>query len=141
MFVLLTLLSLSCMPGGCQQKVAEKVTEEVAKKAIETQTGVKVNVGNGESVEVGGEMKDMLYPGAKVDATYENLGNKAVAMRTKDSPQKVMEYYIGKFGDPAVKATQEDGIFLSWKNGVTVLIGKEGDWTTVGLTKVSSQPR
>lgn len=127
----MVVLSLSCMPGGCQQKVAEKVME----KAVETQTGAKVDIGTGGNVEVEGEMKGMLYPGAKVDMTYETMGKKAVVMRTKDDPQKVMEYYVKKFGPPSVKAKQEDGIFLSWNNGVIILIGEEGDWTTVALTK------
>ena len=128
---MLFVLSLSCMPGGCQQKVAEKVVE----KSVEARTGGKVDIGTGGDVKVEGEMKKMLYPGAKVDMTYETMGKEAVVMRTRDDPQKVMDYYVKKFGSPSVRAKQEDGIFMSWENGVVLMIGKEGNWTTVALTK------
>ncbi len=45
------------MPGGCQQKIAEKVAE----KAVGSQGGGKVdlNVGSG-SVNITGDMKDIV---------------------------------------------------------------------------------
>ncbi len=128
---ILFLLSLSCMPGGCQQKVAEKVVE----KAVESQTGAKVDIEAGGGVKVEGELKEVTYPGAKVDVTYEAEGKRAVVMKTKDDPQKVMDYYVKKFGPPALKAQQEDGIFLSWDNGMTVMISREGGWTTVAVAE------
>ncbi len=118
------------MPGGCQQKIAEKVAE----KAVEAQGGGKVdlNVGSG-SVNITGDLKDIVYPGARVEATYEAEDGKAMAMSTDKSPEEVAAFYVKKFGKPAVKAMQENGISMVWENGlsVTAVADKDG-----GITRI-----
>jgi len=81
-------------------------------------------VGSG-SVNIIGDMEDMVHPGAKVEATYEAKDGKALSMSTNRSPEEVAAFYIGKFGKPAMKTTQGDGISMVREEGISVTANRE----------------
>jgi hypothetical protein len=124
------------MPGGCQQKITQKIAEKVVEKSLEGENGgvkVYIDAGSGK-VKVAGDIKGFVYPGAKVEATYEAENGKAVSMTTNDPPEKVAKYYVKKFGKPTLKALQGKGLFLVWNNGLSVMSGREGNLTRVVVT-------
>ncbi|NPB03890.1 MAG: hypothetical protein GXO39_05700 [Thermotogae bacterium] len=127
--LLLMVLFTSCMPGGCQQKVAEKVVE----KTVEIQTGEKINIGTDVDL---GELEDLVPSNAKITSMFEVRDSKQVAYVVKSSPNEVVNFYVEKLGSPSLKMTTQEGMMLAWeKKEIGVLINKGDEGTTVVLTK------
>jgi len=117
------------MPGGCQQKVAEKVVE----KTVEIQTGEKINIGTDVDL---GELEDLVPSNAKITSMFEVRDSKQVAYVVKSSPNEVVNFYVEKLGSPSLKMTTQEGMMLAWeKKEIGVLINKGDEGTTVVLTK------
>ena len=130
---LIFLLSLSCVPGGCQQKIAEKVSgkvgEQIVEKALESQMrkegkSGRVDVG---SVNLKGEAKELAPPGFHAKLFTETEDGFAMAGVVRGKTQKEIEdFYVSKLGKPSGRIVIGDQLHLSYRDSYIIMNGRSG---------------
>ena len=124
---------LSCMPGGCQQKMAEKVSEKVGEqiveKALESQMrkegkSGKVDIG---SVNLKGEAKELAPPDFYPKFLTETEDGFIMAGLVRGKTQKEIEdFYVSKLGKPSGRFVMGNQLHLSYENTYIAIHGKSG---------------
>ena len=129
-FLIPVFLLLSCMPGGCQQRMAERMGERVVEKAIESQMkaagGREVDIG---SVNLKGEAREYAPPGFRASFLGETEDGFMMAGVVKGKTQEdLAEFFISKLGKPSGRFVMGDQLHLAWndKDTYVVINGKSG---------------
>lgn len=129
------------MPGGCQEKIAEKVGKKISEKAVESvikqQSGGKIKKLDMGDVKIPSESKDLVPPGFKAGVYSETKDGIGMIGSVNMSPEEVENFYVKKFGKPAGKLRLGEGtITLSWDDiGLGVVIKGSGKVSEIWLTK------
>ena len=138
---LIFLLSLSCMPGGCQRKIAQKVSEKITEKvtekvgegivekALESQMrkegkSGRVDIG---SVKLNDEEKKFAPPGFQPKFLTETEDGFILAGLVRGKTQKDIEdFYVSSLGKPAARMVAGNQLHLSYKDAYIAIYGRSG---------------
>jgi len=127
------ILSLSCMPGGCQQKMAEKVTEKVGERIVEKALESRIKEGGKSgrvdigSVNLTGEAKEFAPPGFEPKFFGETEdGFTMVGVIRGKTQKEIAEFFISRLGKPSARFVMGNQLHLSYKDAYIVIHGKSG---------------
>ncbi len=143
-FIALLILGLSCMPGGCQQKIAEKIGEKVVEKTV---GGISKkdweDVDIGKNVNIPTELKGYVPEGFKAKASIKTKEKgMMLAGVVSKPPERIKEFYINILGEPSGEITSENQIWLSWEDKeIVVVIRGSGNSSDVVITKGKENKR